>query len=172
MSVTELAEMPPEPVVQTQDSGISALVHAARGFQLAIEPNQLIHRLARAEGAADSQDLCRCARWIGLRARQATVSVERLSALSLPVLLDTTQGWLCLQDVDDAFVTVYQPHNDKIRRYPIEVFAQHWQGQTILLAENVEPQKRQPSAYHGFSPLSASMWANLEMSCWCRSCCN
>ncbi|NRF27503.1 type I secretion system permease/ATPase [Vibrio coralliilyticus] len=152
MSVTELAEMPPEPVVQTQDSGISALVHAARGFQLAIEPNQLIHRLARAEGAADSQDLCRCARWIGLRARQATVSVERLSALSLPVLLDTTQGWLCLQDVDEAFVTVYQPHNDKVRRYPIEVFAQHWQGQTILLAENVEPQKRQAFGLSWFFP--------------------
>lgn len=141
-----------EPVTNEQDSGIYALVNAARCFNLTIEPTQLIHRLARCDSQANSQDLCRCALWAGLRARNVSISVDRLSSLSLPVLLETTQGWVSLQDVDDEFVTVYQPHKDKVRRYPITVLTQHWHGNTILLAENNEPEKRQSFGFSWFIP--------------------
>ncbi|MGR5294703.1 type I secretion system permease/ATPase [Vibrio mediterranei] len=152
MSVTEPYSVASDPVVKTKDSGIFALVHAARSFHLAIEPNQLIHRLARSDGQADSQDLCRCARWIGLRSRQVSVAADRLSTLSVPVLLDTTQGWMSLQDVGEGDVMVYQPIEDQVRRYPVAELTQYWQGNTILLAENAEPERHQPFGFSWFIP--------------------
>ena len=134
------------------DPALLALVRAAHSFNLPVEASQLSHQLGRSEGAVDSTDLCRCARWIGLRARRITTGLDRLPALPLPVLLHTVQGWLVLESVDDNLVTLYHPTTDKCRSYPLHVFAKHWHGEGILLAEESDIPKKQKFGFSWFVP--------------------
>ncbi|WFQ81268.1 type I secretion system permease/ATPase [Xenorhabdus sp. SF857] len=134
------------------DSGLLALAYAARHFNVAVEPKLLSHRLARTQGNTDYQDLCRCAQWIGLRARYITTDMSRLEHLPLPVLLDTEQGWLVLERVEGEFVVLYQPDLSKEKHYPRTILADHWQGRVVLLAEAVEQPKRQKFGFSWFIP--------------------
>lgn len=134
------------------DPGLLALSYAVRRFDLAVDPSQLSHRLGRKKGRVDGHDLCRCARWVGLRARPITTRITRLTLLPLPALLNTAQGWLVLEAVDDQSVTLYHPSSDHKRRYPVEVFTQHWQGETILLAEPHDLPKPQKFGFGWFLP--------------------
>ncbi|EAQ65451.1 hypothetical protein MED121_22307 [Marinomonas sp. MED121] len=125
----------------TTDSAINALAHAARHFNLAIEPDQLSHQLGRYEGAINDQDLCRCARWIGLRARSINTHIDRLPALPLPLLVAIGDNWSVLEEVNDETVTLYQA-TDGSRSYPMTVFIKNWQGKAVLLAiENASNSK-------------------------------
>ncbi|MBS9425813.1 type I secretion system permease/ATPase [Photorhabdus caribbeanensis] len=134
------------------DGGLLALAHAARHFNLSVEPEQLSHRLGRTQGVSNNQDLCRCARWIGLRARHIATDMSRLDTLPLPILLDTEQGWLVLEKIEGELVTLYQPSTGKTCRYPRTVLANHWQGSAVLLAETTEPPKRQRFGFGWFVP--------------------
>ncbi|MGR5147178.1 type I secretion system permease/ATPase [Photobacterium alginatilyticum] len=137
---------------QSIDPALLALVRAAHSFNLPVEASQLSHQLGLSEGAVDSKDLCRCARWIGLRARRITTGLDRLQALPLPILLYTDQGWLVLESFDDTLVTLYHPMTDKCRSYPLQAFAKHWHGEAVLLAEMGDIPKKQKFGFSWFIP--------------------
>lgn len=89
MSVVEITEtevLAADSARSKMDPALLALVRAARRFDLAVEPGQLTHQLGLSEGLVDSLELCRCARWIGLRARCISTQLERLQTLPLPAL--------------------------------------------------------------------------------------
>lgn len=120
---------------QSLYNGIPALCYAAARFDKAIDPSQLSHQLGNIKDTTSSFDLCRCAGWIGLKAKKIDVSAERLAQLPVPALLETDAGWLVLEWADEKQVCLYQPESAKQRRYPLAMLAEHWQGQVILLAE-------------------------------------
>lgn len=55
---------------------LEALACAATCFDLTIEASQLAHQLGLAPDEIDSIALCRCAAWIGLRARKVNQSLN------------------------------------------------------------------------------------------------
>lgn len=124
------------------DGGLLALAYAARQFNRAVEVGQLSHQLGRENGEADGQDLCRCAQWIGLRARRIVTQMSRLETLPVPVLLDTSIGWLVLVAVDTNSISLYHPASGEIHQLPRSEFAGYWHGNAILLAER----RHQPKA--------------------------
>jgi len=155
MSVVEITEtevLAADSARSKMDPALLALVRAARCFDLAVEPGQLTHQLGLSEGLVDSLELCRCARWIGLRARCISTQLERLQTLPLPALLRTDQGWVVLEEVADDMVTLYHPSTDNCRRYPIGVFDRHWHGEVLLLAEADEIPKKQKFGFGWFIP--------------------
>lgn len=134
------------------DPALQALAYAAEHFHLSIEPAQLSHQLARSEGAVDSQDLCRCAHWIGLRARLINTVVERLVTLPLPALLFTEQGWVVLEEISDDMLTLYHPSTASSRSYPVDTFAKYWHGEVVLLADNKETPGKKKFGFGWFVP--------------------
>lgn len=134
--MTEAFAPTPEQGPVLLDTGLQALVWAARRFDLAISVAQLNHRLGRVEGVADSLDLCRCAGWIGLRARMVKSSLQRLEHLPLPALLETDLGWVVLDTVDEGRVRLYWPLEDCCQELSREALVSIWQGQALLLAES------------------------------------
>lgn len=136
----------------TVDPALFALVRAVRKFDLSVDPEHLTHQLGRGEGSVDDQDLCRCARWLGLRARRITTGMDRLQALPLPALLNTELGWLVLEAVEDGLVELYHPIIGRCRSYPVDVFARHWQGEAVLLAEAIYVPKKQKFGFGWFVP--------------------
>lgn len=81
--MSELFSHEPTPSPQLLDTGLNALVWAARRFDVALDVAQLQHRLGRVEGVATPIDLCRCAGWVGLRARlaQSTIIHRQVQAI-------------------------------------------------------------------------------------------
>ncbi|WMI97574.1 type I secretion system permease/ATPase [Pseudomonas chlororaphis subsp. aurantiaca] len=117
------------------DTGLEALAWAARQFDLTLSVAQLRHRLGRVEGCANSHDLRRSAGWIGLRARAVRSTLQRLENLPLPALLDTMQGWVVLEAVDDEHVRLFFPQQGGTQYISYEQLSAVWQGDVLLLAE-------------------------------------
>lgn len=65
---------------------LDALARAAACFDLAIESSQLQHQLGLSIDEIDDIAICRCAGWIGLRARRIKQKVTRFNTLPLPVM--------------------------------------------------------------------------------------
>ncbi|MET3055077.1 type I secretion system permease/ATPase [Pseudomonas alkylphenolica] len=133
--MTRVFHQSPEQAPAILDSGLEALAWAARRFDRVASVAQLNHRLGRVEGIADGLDLCRCAGWIGLRARAVNSSIHRLEHLSLPALLDTEHGWVVLDAVDHNRVSVYWPLEGNCRELLSDELATIWRGPALLLAE-------------------------------------
>ena len=135
-----------------EDPGLIALSRAAAQFKLSVDVGQLAHQLGRSEGLADSIDLCRCALWIGLRARQNYSTIDRLSALPLPALMLTAQGWMVLEKVDGDRLTVFMPDQADSCEYSRQEFSEFWQGELILLAEALDIPKKTKFGLAWFVP--------------------
>ncbi len=134
------------------DHGLKALAYAAENWKKSISPSQLTHRLGKTEGSVSSLDLCRCARWVGLKARKVVTSVERLPALPLPALLKTKQGWLVLKAVEADRATLYHPGSSNSRSYPLSHLVSQWTGEIILLAEKGDGGRQQKFGFSWFLP--------------------
>ncbi len=77
------------------DPGILALKTAAEHFDKSVSESALQHKLGIKEGFADELDICRCAAWIGLKARAETVELGRLENLPMPALTQVN-GLYCV----------------------------------------------------------------------------
>lgn len=127
-----MAETKSHPVIH---EALTALTYAATLFDKSVEPQQLSHRLGRVDGLVDSLDICRCAGWISLRAKQTRSSIDRLHLLPTPALLHTQDGWMVLLSADSHRIRLYAAGVEQIREYSAADFAKQWCGDVILLAE-------------------------------------
>ncbi len=114
---------------------LDALVRVAGSFGQAVDARQLEHRLGAKNDQITDIDLCRCARWAGLRARMIETDASRLITLPLPAMLETSTGWVVLEDVSDQDVSIFQPNSGNSRHYSIDIFTLQWTGKVLLLAE-------------------------------------
>ncbi|CNH10273.1 type I secretion system permease/ATPase [Yersinia pekkanenii] len=133
------------PVIQS----LAALARAAACFDLAIEAPQLAHQLGLAAEKIDNIALCRCAGWIGLRARTISQPFERLGNLTLPVLFSDGVQWYVLLELNEQRATVYFAANGQQQQISQSALASLWCGEAILLAK-VESQKQKKASF-GFS---------------------
>ncbi|AJJ01217.1 type I secretion system ATPase family protein [Yersinia pseudotuberculosis IP 32953] len=133
---------------------LEALAYAATCFDLTIEASQLAHQLGLAPDEIDSIALCRCAAWIGLRARKVNQSFERVGKLVLPVLFSDGAQWYVLLSLTAQEATVYFAGSDQTRKISPEVLAKLWRNEVILLAK-AEPitAKKQFFGFSWFIPV-------------------
>jgi ATP-binding cassette subfamily B protein RtxE len=136
MSMSEELNTPVSLEKSICSDGIRALVLAAQHFQIATDAEQLQHRLGGVGGTVSAWELCRCARWAGLRARRIKTSPERLATTPLPALiwLDDS-GWHVLERVEGKEVALRHPATGQTRHYTFAELMSSWSGDLILLAE-------------------------------------
>ncbi|WP_145508081.1 type I secretion system permease/ATPase [Yersinia alsatica] len=133
------------PVIQP----LEALVRAAACFDLAVEVPVLAHKLGLAPQQIDNIALCRCANWIGLRARVVSQSFERLSHLTLPILFRNGTEWYVLLALNEQGALIYFSATGQQQQISQQELAGLWCGEAILLAK-AEPSARKKTAF-GFS---------------------
>ncbi len=134
-------------------SPLTGLTEAAACFDIPVEPAQLYHRLGLPVEQINAIALCRCAGWIGLRARHVKQKIDRLPQLSLPVLFRTEQGWCLLKALDDDTASVYFTHTDERRQISREELHALWQDDVILLARLEREETKKPFGFDWFIPL-------------------
>ena len=121
---------------QTQcDPGIMALKIAAAHFDKSISERALQHKLGLQEGIADQLDLCRCAAWVGLKARIETVDIDRLEHLPMPALTQINGQYCVMLASRGEQVQLQHPISKQLINLPKKEWASLSDKKVILLAE-------------------------------------
>ncbi|WP_227734505.1 type I secretion system permease/ATPase [Yersinia proxima] len=133
---------------------LEALARAATCFDLAVESSHLAHKVGLAPQDIDNIALCRCASWIGLRARAVNYPISRLEHLPLPILFCHSTQWYVLLALNEPGASVYFPVDGQQKQISQQELASLWSGEAILLAK-AEPQeqKKIPFGFSWFIPV-------------------
>src|SRR4051812_31959685 len=115
------------------DSGLAALVMLLRIHSIGADPEQIRHRCGMA--SIGINQMLRCAKELGLKARISSTNWERLSATPLPgiaVLRDG--GFLILGKVAEDAILVQQPSSPKPEAMTRAQLEAIWDGRLVLMA--------------------------------------
>ena len=113
-------------------SGLACLVLLLRFNGVAAEPEQIGHQLGGA--AIDAQEMVRCARALGLKARVVSKDWKRLLATSLPAIAACKDGsFLVLGKVADDKALVQNPVNGRPQLMDRAEFEAIWAGQLVVM---------------------------------------
>jgi ATP-binding cassette, subfamily B, bacterial HlyB/CyaB len=115
------------------DMGLAALVMMLRIHGIGADAEQIRHRLASVSIGVN--EMLRCAKELGLKARVSNTSWDRLSVTPLPgiaVLRDG--GFLILGKIADDKVLVQYPTSPRPEALSREQFEAKWDGRFVLMA--------------------------------------
>jgi len=124
---------------------------------LAVDQEQLRHTLALGPDGMGSMDILRGARELGLKAREARVSFDRLKRLPMPAIaLMEDRKFNVLAKTDSDKVLIFDPGEGRHNLLPKEDFTAKWQQRVILLTyrKSTAPSER-PFGLTWFIP---SIW--------------
>jgi subfamily B ATP-binding cassette protein HlyB/CyaB len=123
----------PESANDNPDSGLACLVLLLRFNGVAVEPEQISHRLGGA--VVDTSEILRCARAFGLKARIVSKEWSRLAATSLPAIAQRTDGtFLILGRIVDDKALVQDPVSGRPQLIERAAFEAQWSGQLVVMA--------------------------------------
>jgi subfamily B ATP-binding cassette protein HlyB/CyaB len=123
----------PESANDNPDSGLACLVLLLRFNGVAVEPEQISHRLGGA--VVDTSEILRCARAFGLKARIVSKKWSRLAATSLPAIAQRTDGsFLILGRIVDDKALVQDPVSGRPQLIELAAFEAQWSGRLVVMA--------------------------------------
>ncbi|MGH7126291.1 MAG: cysteine peptidase family C39 domain-containing protein, partial [Stellaceae bacterium] len=117
----------------SRDTGLEGLAMLLRFHGVAIEPQQLRHRLGLDERMG-VPDILRAARALGLKARRVTTRLERLASTPLPALgLRRDARFFILAKVADGRALIHDPAIDQSIAMARGEFEAIWSGELVLM---------------------------------------
>lgn len=127
------------------DTGLVCLVMVAGYHGLSVDPEQLRHILAiRSEGMT-AIDILRGAKELGLKAKEACISYDRLIRLSMPAIaLMEGNNFVLLAKVDVERALLFDPLDGRPKIILREDFTFRWSKRVILIAyrKSVAPSEK------------------------------
>ncbi len=122
----------PEDTDNKPDSGLACLVLLLRFNGVAVEAEQIGHRLGGV--AVGVPDMLRCAKELGLKARLVVKDWSRLPATALPAIAQRADGsFLIIGKVVDDSVLVQDPVSGRPQMIARKEFEAQWSGQLIVM---------------------------------------
>ena len=153
------------------DTGLVCLVMVAGYHGLSVDPEQLRHTLALGPEGMGTMDLLRAAKELGLKAKEAQVSFDRLSRLAMPAIAAFDDGrFIVLARTDSDKVLIFDPIEGKPKLLPKDDFTAQWEKKIILLTyrKSTAPSEKPfgiswfvPSIWKYRKPLSEVLTASL-----------
>ncbi|MFT6926265.1 MAG: ATP-binding cassette subfamily B protein RtxE [Psychromonas sp.] len=134
------------------DHGILALVLAAEHFDKSVSARSLQHKLGLKAGSADELDLCRCAAWVGVKARIETVQLDRLENLPMPALTKINGEYCLMLASQGEQVLLQHPVSKKKKSLSKIQWAQLTAQHIILLADKAVAKKQLEFGFSWFIP--------------------
>jgi len=142
------------------DSGLYALAMIAGYFRIAADPQQMSHDLGLGERAADSADIVRAARRMGLKSslfrRQRP---KRLASVPTPAIVglkDGTFGILAAR-LADGRIRLVRPVARTQSMETVESLAELWTGEIVLVTRRAGGPGLDPKTF-GFRWFLPSIW--------------
>jgi len=116
------------------DSGLVCLVMLARFHGVAASAEQLAHQNAQTNVPFTTEAILLAARSLGLKAKSAKSSIQRLTHNPLPAILQGHDGHffiLAAQDKDKLLI--HDPRAERAETLSTEQLAERWNGRLILI---------------------------------------
>lgn len=117
------------------DTGLESLVLIAHFHDLPVDAAGLRHHFGHHDHPFDETTLLRAARHVGLKAKAARSTWDKLSKIALPALARHKDGhYVVVAKIDDAQnkVLIHDPLEKRPLSLPKELFEQSWSGELIL----------------------------------------
>lgn len=115
------------------DTGLASLVMLARFHQVAVSAEQLAHEFASGDTFQISE-LLLAAKKIGLKAKVAKVSLERLDRTPLPAITQDKSGnFFIIARLDQGKALIHDPKAQRPEIITMEVLAERWTSQLLLV---------------------------------------
>lgn len=117
------------------DTGLICLVMLARFHQVAVEPAQLAHEFGQAGVVFGPQEILLAAKKLGLKAKAAQSSIDRLDKIPLPALAaDLDGGFFIIAKIEAGKVLIQSPQDQAPRLLSFDELSARWNGQLIMIA--------------------------------------
>jgi subfamily B ATP-binding cassette protein HlyB/CyaB len=114
------------------DPGLTALVMLLRFHGVGADPAQIRHQCGTA--AIGTADMVRCAKELGLKAREIKTSWARLATTPLPAIAALKDGgFLLVGKVGDGKAVVQSPKTPRPELMTQEAFEAVWDGRIVLM---------------------------------------
>ncbi|WP_110947771.1 type I secretion system permease/ATPase [Pseudomonas bohemica] len=115
------------------DTGLTTLVMLARFHQVAASAEQLAHEFSSG-GAFQTPELLLAARKLGLKAKVAQVTLNRLDRTPLPAIAqDQSGGFFIIARLDQGKALIHDPRAQRPEIVTLEDLTSRWTGQLILV---------------------------------------
>lgn len=115
------------------DTGLASLVMLARFHQVAASAEQLVHEFASGV-TFQITELLLAAKKLGLKAKVAKVSLERLDRTPLPAIAQDQSGnFFIIARLDQGKALIHDPKAQRPEIITMEVLADRWTGQLLLV---------------------------------------
>jgi len=137
-SSAESADRAPEAVpgaaaLAADDTGLAAFVMMLRVHGVGADAEQIRHRCASVTVGVN--EMLRCAKELGLKARVSYTSWDRLSVTPLPAIAALRDGsFLILGKVGEDKVLIQHPKSPRPEALSREEFEAKWDGRLVLMA--------------------------------------
>src|SRR5258706_3328020 len=117
------------------DPGLASFALVLRVLGIATTPERIAHEIDLGRRAMTADDMLRCAKRFGLRARLVTTRVERLAKTPLPaVALRRDGGCFVLAKADADKALIQDPGEPRPRTLALAELDTMWDGRLVLLA--------------------------------------
>ena len=123
------------PIKKSVPSGLLCLEYIANKFDKTVEIGYLQHRIGESLFELDGVNLCRCARWIGLKAKMVCSTLEQLSITPLPAIIYIQGSYYVLISISSIELVPYCPRKRNTEVYTVSQISQLWDGTIYLFAE-------------------------------------
>ncbi|MBD1553149.1 type I secretion system permease/ATPase [Pseudomonas typographi] len=118
----------------TLDTGLACLVMLARVNQCPISPDQILHEYGSSEGPLPQTSLLLAAKKIGLKAKFAYTSSDRLDRTPMPAIACHVNGdYFVLAKLDQGKALIHDPRSQRPEVITLEQFNERWSGALILV---------------------------------------
>lgn len=125
---------PAPDVSRVLDSGLACLVMLARFHNVAASAEQLSHEFAAPEQPFGQAEILLAARKLGLKAKSAKSTVERLERTPLPAIAADRDGsFFIIARLDQGKALIHDPRAQRPEIISFEVLEARWTGQLILV---------------------------------------
>lgn len=138
-----------------EDTGLQALVMAAKILGMPSDDLQIWHMHGKTTGAFEEMGILRVAKRMGLKAKNATIDLRRLDRLTLPALIRATDSrdFHVLESVTVATVTVRHPVTLVAEILSYKDLKLRFSPTAILLAlPMIEPKSEKAFGFSWFIP--------------------
>lgn len=116
------------------DTGLASLVMLARFHQVAASPEQLAHEFGSPDQCLSQDSLLLAARKLGLKAKAARTTTERLDRTPLPAIAaDNNGGFFIIARLDQGKVLIHDPLSQRPEVVTFEALQARWTGQLLLI---------------------------------------
>lgn len=137
---------------QKLDFGLQCLMTIAAYYRIPADAKNIIHLLAMEEKAFGDDDLLRASKLLKIKAKSAEIIPEKLSKMTFPAMLKTSDGYLLILKADGERCLVISEENNVPHVITMEQLSKIWYEKILLFVPRLMQNRDVKFGFKWFIP--------------------